>query len=240
MDVSYDTFLVMNYIILNNESLTVKLKAVSKFSCLQKCTLELNCMYAFYERYECLLYAFSDTYNLTSSNNSQIYAKKNRITEELNEIILEGPDSKVCNMSSEFWSLKKNSCEPCKPEFVKYSEMPFLCYHHTGGQTFAQSKSYCESKGAVLFRPKTKKERDFFPKKFPIKRAYVDSMITKLGEKFKWPDGTTVIGFSINEPNNFGSQFLSLYENCLIIDSNGFFNDVAGNRIFDLTICQHD
>ncbi|CAF1062648.1 unnamed protein product [Brachionus calyciflorus] len=240
MDVSYDTFLVMNYIILNNESLTVKIKAVNKFSCLQKCSLEPNCMYAFYERYECVLYAFSDTYNMTSSNNSQIYAKKFRKTEEQNEIILENVDSKVCNMSSEFWSLKKNSCEPCKPEFVKFSEVPFLCYHHTGGfKTFAQSKSYCETKTGVLFLPKTKQERDFFPKKFPGKKAYVNSMITKLGEKFKWPDGTNVFGFDWFQPDNLRWPWF-LIENSLIINSNGYFHDFPDNRTFDLTICQHD
>ncbi|CAF1062630.1 unnamed protein product [Brachionus calyciflorus] len=213
----------------------------NRFLCLQKCLINSYCLYAQYETYNCILYSQYAKNYLDSSSVKKIYEKKNFDFQK------EEPDSSnqnvsygTCSNSSEFWSLNANSCKPCKAEFTKYSEVQYFCYHNTTGKTFPQSKSNCESKGAVLFRPKTKKERDLFPKKFPGKKAYVDSMITKLGEKYKWPDGTNVNGFDWFEPNNFGWPFWSFNENSLIINSNGFFNDVAGNRIFDLTICQHD
>ncbi|CAF1105772.1 unnamed protein product [Brachionus calyciflorus] len=239
IDLILDLFQLKNFTVSNNNSLILQMTTGNKFLCLQKCSINSYCLYAQYETYNCNLYAQNAKNNLISSIDKKVYEKKNFIfQEEQSDNSNQNVSYGTCSNSSEFWSLKTNSCEPCKPEFVKYSEVPFLCYHHTGGQTFPQSKSYCITKGGVLFMPKTKHERDFFGKIFPGKKAYVNSMITKRGEKFKWPDGTNVFGFDWNQPNNFGWPW-SLNENCLMINWNGFLHDVPDNRIFDLTICQH-
>ncbi|CAF0714010.1 unnamed protein product [Brachionus calyciflorus] len=127
---------------------------------------------------------------------------------------------------------KSNSCKPCKPGFIKYSEIPFLCYHsQSEAKNLFASKSYCESLNGFLFRPKTKIERIFFAQKFPSKVAFVDSTITAAGQLYKWPDGSTAVGFDNGQPDYYlGIEF------ALMIRSNGYFNDVQFNDIFDLTI----
>ncbi|CAF0741190.1 unnamed protein product [Brachionus calyciflorus] len=219
----------------------LKITLLDKFFCLQICSMNSDCAYAFYEGNECVLFNIDFEYDYSLSNDKIIYQKVNfelqeQLAIDLNQNLLVFE----CVDSSHFWSLNTNSCEICKIGFVKYSELPFNCYHYaTGSKNYAGSKSYCQSKGGVLFRPKTQNERFFFIQRFPFKTTLIDSKITNLGEKFKWPDGSDVIGFGKGEPNNLMYTWL-LKEDCLELRSTGFFNDVPCNTYNDLTICQHN
>ncbi|CAF1021883.1 unnamed protein product [Brachionus calyciflorus] len=241
-DLYSDTFRLNDFSIRDNNSLILNITKMNKFICLKKCLIISYCLYVRYERNDCSLYTKDAIKNnLNSTNVKTVYEKKkfNFQEEEAgnsNQIESNG----TCLNSSEFWSLKTNSCKPCLSGFFKLSEIPFLCYHsQTGLKTFSGSKLYCQSKGGVLFRPKTQNERYLFVQKFPLKTAFVDSQITIRGEIYKWPDGKIVSGFSSLEPNN-GQMFFSLMENSLIIGTNGLFSDVSGNNNYDLTICQYD
>ncbi|CAF1079611.1 unnamed protein product [Brachionus calyciflorus] len=236
-----DTFRLKDFTIKDNNSLILNITNRNKFICLQKCLMISYCLYVQYERNNCSLYTQDALKNnLNSTSVKTVYEKKKfnfqeGDTDNINQIESNG----TCLNSSEFWSLKTNSCKPCISGFLKYSEISFLCYHiQTGLKNFSGSKLYCQSKGGILFRPKTQNERYLFVQKFPLKTAFVDSQIKIRGEIYKWPDGKSVIGFSPLEPN-YGPIF-SLMENSLIISANGFFSDVSGNNNYDLTICQYD
>ncbi|CAF1067695.1 unnamed protein product [Brachionus calyciflorus] len=236
------TFFEKKYTITVNDSLIFQEILIDKFFCLQKCSIDFNCLYAHYESNICSLYSEEALNNLVSSNDKIIYQKNNY---DLQSLVLMRPiiqsDSNVsCINNTYFWSSNKSSCVPCKPNFFKQSELPFSCYHsQTGLKNFTESKSYCQSKGGFLFRPKTKNERYVYIQKFPSEIIFVDSTITSVGQKFKWPDGSNVVGFGMREPNNQGST-TDLREGCLELRSTGFFNDGSCSNHFNLTICQHD
>ncbi|CAF0855725.1 unnamed protein product [Brachionus calyciflorus] len=206
------------------------------------CSMDFSCAYAFYEGNECILFNIDGELELSRSNEKIIYQKVNfefqkKLTLDSSEILA----NFECFNSSEYWSLKTNSCLPCKPGFIKYSVLSFNCYHsRTELKNFIQSKSYCESMGGVLFRPKTLNERYFFIQIFPNKTVNVDSTIKSVGEIFKWLDGSDVVGFRFGEPNNlFGSKTI-LKEACIELRSNGYFYDIPCSNSYFLTICQHD
>ncbi|CAF0953744.1 unnamed protein product [Brachionus calyciflorus] len=188
--------------------------------------MDTQCDYAKYEKKECSLYAKQGNINTNLLSEKIIYQKA-----------IENVLIKECSNSSVYWSLSKNSCSPCKTGFFKYSEMPNFCYQNeSGSKNFDESKAYCESKGAFLFRPKTQKEREFFVNTFPNSRVFVDSRITRSGENYAWPDGSYVCGFDNFQPDNVWT----LSESVLEIFCNGKFNDIPSNHQNEPTICQHD
>ncbi|CAF1039264.1 unnamed protein product [Brachionus calyciflorus] len=235
-------FMAKNYSILFNDSLILQEIILNKYLCLHKCLIDSYCLYVKYEGKTCSLYNQDAKNNLVSSYDSLIYQKSNYDFETniIMEPVTENDRSISCLNKSHYWSLKTNSCIPCKTGFISYSELPFSCYHsQLGWRFFSASKSHCELIGGFLFRPKTQNERFFFTRKFPYKIVYVDSNITSLGKKFKWTDGSDVVGFGTGEPNNARYPW-SLIEGCLEIRSNGMFNDVSCFTYYYLTICQHD
>ncbi|CAF0899969.1 unnamed protein product [Brachionus calyciflorus] len=172
--VHFDTYLVKYYNIIDDSSLLLKTQTLNKFSCMQLCSMESSCVYVKFEKKECIMYSYNQTFNLSLSSDRIIYQKKNFNFQERdsNENLLHD----TCLNSSHFWSINFNSCIPCKPGFNKYSELPFNFYHNgTVSKNFSESRLYCQSKGGVLFRPITQNERYFF-KDFQIK--HVDSSIT--------------------------------------------------------------
>ncbi|CAF0899913.1 unnamed protein product [Brachionus calyciflorus] len=238
VQVHFDSYLVKYYNIIDDRSLLLKIQTLNKFSCLQMCSIESNCVFVNFEKKECILYSYDQTFNLSLSSDRKIYQKKNF---DFREKVIPNKNQKsydLCLNNSEYWSLNTNSCVPCKTGFIKYPELPFNCYHYTtGSRIFTESKSYCQSKSGVLFRPKTRNESYFYTERFAGKLVNVDSSITSLGEKFKWPDGSDVVGFDVGQPNNFGGNG-NLAENCLEIRSNGLLNDAPDNKYYNLTICQ--
>ncbi|CAF0949742.1 unnamed protein product [Brachionus calyciflorus] len=225
VQVHFDTYLVKYYNIIDKRSLLLKIQTLNKFSCMQLCSMESNCVYVNFKKKECILYSYDQTFNLSLSSQKIIYQKKNF---DFQEKVIPNKNQKsydLCLNNSEYWSLNTNSCVPCKTG--------------TGSRNFAESKTYCQSKGGVLFRPKTQNERYFYTQKFAGKLVNVDSSITSLGQKFKWPDGFDVSGFDIDQPNNYGGNGI-LVENCLEIRRNGFLNDAPENKFYDLTICEQN
>ncbi|CAF0877445.1 unnamed protein product [Brachionus calyciflorus] len=220
-------FLALNFQIPIDSCLVYKNSEIkNKFFCLQICLMDTQCDYAKYEKKECSLYAKQGNINTNLLSEKIIYQKAIE-----NELIGE------CSGSTAYWSLSKNSCLPCKTGFFKNSELPNFCYHkQPGPKDFDESKAYCESKGAFLFRPKTQKEREFFVNTFSNSRVFVDSRITRIGEIYKWPDGSYVCGFDNNQPDNL----LNLSENVVEIVSHGKFNNIPSSHQNELTICQHD
>ncbi|CAF0860393.1 unnamed protein product [Brachionus calyciflorus] len=137
-----------------------------------------------------------------------------------------------CSNNSVYWSLRTNSCLSCKTGFMKYSDMPNFCYRiESRWENFDDSKIYCESLGAFLFRPKTQKEREFFANTFFNSYVFVDSRITSVRQTYKWPDGSYVCGFDNFQPDNL----LTLSESVLEIRANGKFNDLSnvGHEILE-------
>ncbi|CAF1021902.1 unnamed protein product [Brachionus calyciflorus] len=221
-----ENFGLKNFTIADSDSLILEVALKNKFLCLQKCFFNPYCLYVRYENNNCSLFTQDAIKNdLNSTNVKTVYEKKkfNFQEEEAgnsNQIESNG----TCLNSSEFWSLKTNSCLPCKPGFIKYSEVLFLCYHYQSGlKNYTGSKAYCISKSSFLFKPKTKIERNFFVQKFPLQTAYINSTTNELENIFKLP-----IGYS----------FDSVYS--LVIGPKGLLNDVFNYKLFNLTICQHD
>ncbi|CAF1029006.1 unnamed protein product [Brachionus calyciflorus] len=197
----------------------------NKFFCLQTCLMDTQCDYAKYEKKECSLYAKQGNINTNLLSEKIIYQKAIE-----NELIRE------CSGNTTYWSLRTNTCLPCKTGFINYSEMPNFCYLiESRWENFDDSKAYCESLGAFLFRPKTQKEREFFNL-----NAFVDSRITSVGQRYKWPDGSYVCAFYNNQPDNFGNSGNSLIESVLEIWPSGKFNDAPSTKVINQTICQHD
>ncbi|CAF0714008.1 unnamed protein product [Brachionus calyciflorus] len=197
-------FLTKIYATIDDNSTILSSRITTKLSCLQTCLENFYCMYAKYEGEICSLY-LHDAFDFLGSSNNKIIYKKNifEYQQEFNTDLYQNFSNQECLNTTEFWSLGKNSCQPCKPG------------------------------------PKTKHERDFFIQKFPSQKAYVDSTITKLGQIFKWPDGSNVVGFEKGQPNNYHHASI-LKEKHVEIRSNGYFNDVSGRNNYSLTICQHD
>ncbi|CAF0964319.1 unnamed protein product [Brachionus calyciflorus] len=245
------TLVAKNFIITTNDSLIFQEIIVNKFLCLQKCSIDPYCLYTQYEVNTCSLYSEDAMNKLVSSNDKIIYQKSNYEFQEkiIMESNIQSDLSISCLNSSYFSSIKTNSCLPCKTGFIKYSELPFNCYHYEKGlRNYVDSKSYCKSSGGVLFTPQTQNERYFltqrFSDEFPILFRFisvnVNSSITRVEEKFKWPDGSDVVGFSKGEPNNlFGSKSY-LREGCLEIRFNAYFYDIPCSNSYLLTICQQE
>ncbi|CAF1135507.1 unnamed protein product [Brachionus calyciflorus] len=178
--------------------------------------MDKQCYYVKYEKRECSLFTEQAEIKTYLLSEKTIYEKtvQNVMIEE-------------CSNSTTYWSLSTNSCLRCKTGFIKYSEMQNFCFHDDWElRNFDESKTYCESKGAFLFRPKTQKERLFFTQKFPNFRVFVDSRITSSGEQYKWPGGSYVCGFSNRQPDNL----LTLLESVLEIVSSGKFNDIKNSK----------
>ncbi|CAF0732058.1 unnamed protein product [Brachionus calyciflorus] len=234
-------FMAKNFTIKINDSLILQDILLNKFLCLQKCLIDTYCLYASYDTLTCSLYSQDALNDHVSSNDKIIYQKSNyELKKKLEmEPFTHSDPVMSCSNSSHFWSQSTNLCTPCKTGFIKYSELPYNCYHSgKGSRNFDKSKSYCQSKGGVLFRPKTQNERFFYIKKFPSKITFVNSTITNVGQIFKWPDGSNVVGFGKGEPNNMGSK--KLIEGCLELRSTGYFNDGACSNSYDLIICQQE
>ncbi|CAF0841267.1 unnamed protein product [Brachionus calyciflorus] len=224
-----------------NDCLIIKTITNSLHECLVQCLIETECLHANFEGNTCSLLTFISKKNTCSSNSKTVYKK---INSESNEVLKKNLSqtelNTVCSNSSLFWSIKTNSCLSCKPGFQKYIQVPYLCYHSQfSPKNFIESKVYCQSKNATLFEPKSENERIFFNENFSCKKAYVNSVINNIGETFKWPNGSNVIGFDQRQPNNQNSKS-DLKENCLEIRPNSYFNDISCDRKLTLTICQHD
>ncbi|CAF0964281.1 unnamed protein product [Brachionus calyciflorus] len=236
------TFIVKNFTLTTYDSLIFQEILIDKFLCLQKCSIDPYCLYIQYEGNNCSLYSEDATNKLVFSNDKIIYQKSNY--ENQPKLVMENQNywNVSCINSTYYWSSNTSSCKSCKTGFIKYSELPFNCYHNqTGWRNFTESKSYCQSKGGVLFRPKTENERSFlyrrFPSIFPFLRVSVDSTITSVGQEFKWPDGSNVVGFEF-QPNNWLGSESFLNEDCLELLHNGYFNDIPCSFSYGLTICQ--
>ncbi|CAF0875257.1 unnamed protein product [Brachionus calyciflorus] len=246
-DLFSSAFMAKNYHILDNNSLLFKEFIKNKFFCLQACLMDIQCYYAKYDKNECSLFTIEAKIDPISLSDKKIYQKiiNELLDEDIGMLPIQNLFLENCSNMDVYWSLTTNSCLPCKTGFMKYSEYPNICYHNVSEwKSFDESKTYCESKDAFLLRPKTKKERIFFAQKFPNLRAFVDSKITSVGKKYKWPDGSYVFGFSFWQPDNWQPfkprRWWILWENFLEILSNGNFNDVSINHKNELTICQHN
>ncbi|CAF0860374.1 unnamed protein product [Brachionus calyciflorus] len=213
-------------------------KEKNKFFCLQACLMDSQCHYAKYEKKECSLYKHTNI-DIFLLGDKTIYQKN--MDEDIGMITYQNVLSEKCSNSYEYWSLNTNSCLLCKTGFMKYSELPNFCYlNESAKRNFNESKSYCESKGAFLFTPKTQIEREFFSRRFPNLRAFVDSRISSVGDTYTWPDGSYVFGFDNSQPDNYYHTVGYLLENSLEIWSNGNFNDISSGFQNSPTICQHD
>ncbi|CAF1104802.1 unnamed protein product [Brachionus calyciflorus] len=157
--------------------------------------LFIQCYYAIYNKNECSLFTIDAKIDTILLSDTKIYQKiiNDLLDEDIGMITIQNVLREDCSNSDLNWSLTTNTCLPGKTRFMNYSEMPNSCYHkESGWKNFEESKVYCESKGAFLFRPKTQRERLFFTQKFPNLIVFVDSRITRVGQRYKWPDGSCV------------------------------------------------
>ncbi|CAF0853116.1 unnamed protein product [Brachionus calyciflorus] len=236
-----DTFWVRKYQITSTDSLLLKVSTTSKFHCMAKCSINSYCMFATYDNKECCLYNQDARKKLNFSVDNNIYEKKNfELIEEVKEAIQNfGYDGCASN---QFWSIVMSGCIPCPNNFSKYNGLYHSCYLEIDGlKNFNQAKSACRDKNAFLLTPKTSTERQFFKDRHSSKMIWVDSSIVNVGDRFKWPDGSSVNGFAFFEPN--GGIYLHNwrwypFERSLIIQ-NGVFRDYNEFGLFDPTICQY-
>lgn len=194
--------------------------------CLAKCANNTECNQAIfnYETKNCSLNSgyISDSNILTSKN--RLYTK-----------IYESKQQSECVSDFEYWSKKINACIPCPKGFTRASSNPFACFHVSNTlRKFFDAKVYCEQIGSFLPRPNSTIERQTLANFDQVNYIWVDSYITRVGQQYRWGDGSSIFGSL--QINNYGGGSRVLRQDALGLRGSSIFDN--SNQSNSRVICQ--
>ncbi|RNA33097.1 neurocan core -like [Brachionus plicatilis] len=194
---------------------------LSKNLCFSQCLRNEFCSFVVYSNKTCSLHTEYALNHLITNSDLKILFEKKFIKDhcvscpclngatcvnKLDEYIclcIDGFFGKNCEKninsyacSTGYYRLNENdSCKPCMSGFTTFNNYPFNCYKTNDDRIYQSGKLLCQSLNAYLWRPKTMSERKIYIQD----PAWIDSIISYVGEPFVWPDGSKEYALLVSE-----------------------------------------